>query len=244
MKPRNQQNWKKHVFTLIELLVVIAIIAILAGLLLPALNQARKKVRSVSCINHLRSIGTMVVMYWDDYKNGIPSMVPYKDDARYWPSVLYECYMGGVKSMKFNTSYNKTHLHPILRGTIFACPELSEKNLNRTNSVKSSYTYHPWAVLKNSNSKPYTFPHPMPRLTPWRVKNAAKFIFMTDKKGDSGISDSSITINPNHNSCAIDLRHPGMSVNYLMLDNHVENRPRANVNKNVLLTVPENERNF
>jgi prepilin-type processing-associated H-X9-DG protein len=35
-----------------------------------------------------------------------------------------------------------------------------------------------------------------------------------------------------------------MSVNYLMLDNHVENRPRANVNKNVLLTVPENERNF
>ena len=113
-------------FTLIELLVVIAIIAILASMLLPALNQARKRARCTDCLSHLRSIGTMVAMYWDDYKNGIPSKFKYNADARGWASLLYELYIG-KKAMKFNTAYNKNNMHPIMRGTIFACAEMSEK---------------------------------------------------------------------------------------------------------------------
>jgi prepilin-type N-terminal cleavage/methylation domain-containing protein/prepilin-type processing-associated H-X9-DG protein len=105
-------------FTLIELLMVIAIIAVLAGMLLPAINVARKSANSVKCKSNLRQVYVAYSLYADDWNYSLPRK-QFPDD-RYHPQIVIvgqSTYLNEQKCAE-PISYGRTHFP-----SVWVCPE-------------------------------------------------------------------------------------------------------------------------
>ena len=139
-------------FTLIELLIVIAIIAILAAMLLPALNKARARAQVSQCQGNVKQIMTGILTYTTDSEDYLPPSIQSYDGDRktavYWLSVIYPYVGGGQYTIPVPDDFTLTK--------VFTCPAAQPQDTSfwKVNGITwSHYVYLAQAVCLSGTGR-------------------------------------------------------------------------------------------
>ena len=199
-------------FSLIELLIVISIIAILAGMLLPALNAARDKGRAISCTSNQKQLGTYTQMYVDDNQGCLP--IPYKVDEvdSLEPAAMtllwsYITKKAITRSFQFLDMVNGLY-KPAL--ACFECPAVTEafdlKTVGNQHIGMNLFMVDDGNNYKNNR---------------WIscLKRPSERLLYADMKASRGYVVQVAT--PAYNQGVISYRHPGLTANQTFADGHV-----------------------
>ena len=101
MVQKSHFRWNEK-FTLIEFLIVISVIAVLAAMLLPALNKAREKAKQISCAGMMKQFGVCSVLYAGDYSDWLPPASDLK-----WISGIFPYLCRGANYTEYRPAFNK-----------------------------------------------------------------------------------------------------------------------------------------
>ena len=241
----NRKQRKTNKFSLIELLITISVIAILAALLLPALNKARGKARDILCSGNLKQLSSYMFLYVEQNNDVIPAAFGNANTPGKWQDMLYALIAPGEQfaDKYYLTKLNEDTWYP--KNKVFACPASGPCNIavsSRHYGINSSgFLYEDGRASSFGFASYYGKPYAMKL---GRIKSPSRraALFDIDKWGSYPESYAKVysdLYKGSDNGVAVWRHRDGNGLNVNFADGHVETRRKNSIPNYAASLVPD-----